>query len=68
MKLYYAKGTCSLAVRIALHEMNIPAEFEAVNLKTKQTETGKDYLTINTKGSVPALLDGQEFITENAVI
>jgi hypothetical protein len=30
MKLYYFKGTCSLAVRIALHEMNIPCEFEAV--------------------------------------
>jgi glutathione S-transferase len=68
MKLYYSKGACSLAVRIALHEMNIPCEFEAVNLKTKQTESGEDYLKINPKGAVPTLLDGKEVITENAVI
>src|SRR5688572_16955287 len=69
MKLYYAKGACSLAVRITLHEMNIPCAFEAVNLKTKQTETGMDYLNINTKGAVPAqLVNTHELLTENAVI
>jgi glutathione S-transferase len=69
MKLYYSKGACSLAVRIALYEMEIPCEFEAVNLKTKQTEKDVNFLTINPKGSVPALLlDNQEVLTENAVI
>ncbi|CCD30168.1 Glutathione S-transferase [Candidatus Glomeribacter gigasporarum BEG34] len=69
MKLYYSKGACSLAVRILLHEIGVRCEFESVNLKTKQTETGQDFLTINPKGSVPALLlDNQEVLTENAVI
>ena len=69
MKLYYSKGACSLAVRILIHELGLTSEFEVVNLKTKQTETGKNYLTINPKGSVPALLlDNNEVLTENAVI
>ena len=69
MKLYYASSVCSLAVRIVLHELNIPCVYESVDLKTKQTETGVDYLTVNPKGSVPALmLDNDEVLTENAVI
>ncbi len=69
MKLYYSKGACSLAVRIILHEIGAACEFESVNLKTKQTETGQNFQDINPKGSVPALvLDNQEVLTENAVI
>lgn len=69
MKLYYSKGSCSLAVRILIHELNIDCEFEAVNLKTKQTESGKDFKSINPKGSVPTLeLDNKEIITENPAI
>jgi glutathione S-transferase len=69
MKLYYSKGACSLAVRITIHELGVPCEFEAVNLQTKQTETGADYLKINPKGSVPALsLDNKELLTENAAL
>lgn len=69
MKLYYSKGACSLAIRIALHEMNIPCTFESVDLATKKTETGLDFLTINSKGSVPVLqLDSGERLTEGAVI
>lgn len=69
MKLYYASSVCSLAVRIILHELGISFKHESVNLKTKQTETGEDYLKINPKGSVPALLlDNHEILTENAII
>lgn len=69
MKLYYASSVCSLAVRIILHELGISCDYEAVNLKTKQTETGTDYLAINSKGSVPALLlSDNQLLTENAVI
>ena len=38
MKLYYSNGACSLTVRITLHEMGIPCEYEAVNLKTVSEE------------------------------
>src|SRR5690349_3300917 len=69
MKLYYSKGACSLAVRIALHELGIPCEFEAVDLKAKKTEKGADFFKINPKGAVPTLvLDDHTVLTENAVI
>lgn len=69
MKLYYSPGACSLAVRITLHEIGIPCEFEAVNLQNKITASEKDYFKINPKGAVPALqLDNQQVLTENAVI
>jgi glutathione S-transferase len=69
MKLYYSKGACSLGVRITIHEIGIACDYEAVNLKTKQTEKGADYLKINPKGAVPALqLDDNTILTENAAI
>lgn len=55
MKLYYTRSVCSLAVRIIMLELGLACEYESVNLKTKETETGLDFLTINPKGSVPAL-------------
>lgn len=69
MKLYYSKGACSLAIRITIHELGITSEFEAVNLKMKQTETGKDFRAINPKGAVPVVVtDKQEILTENVAI
>ncbi len=69
MKLYYSKGACSLGVRITLHELDIPCEFESVNFKTKQTESGADFLKINPKGYVPTLVTNKhEILTENMVI
>lgn len=69
MKLYYSKGACSLAIRITIHEIGIKSEFEAVDLKTKQTETGKDFLVINPKGAVPTIItDDQQILTENVAI
>jgi glutathione S-transferase len=69
MKLYYAKGACSLADRIALHEAGLAAAFERVDLKSKRTETGADFLAINPKGYVPALvLDDGEIVTENIAV
>ncbi len=69
MKLYYSKGACSLVVRIIIHELGLACTFEAVNLKTKETETGADFLQINPKGAVPALMiNEKEVLTENTVI
>lgn len=69
MKLYYSKGACSLAVRIIIHEIGLKCEFESVDLKTKKTEKGDDFLQTNPKGAVPTLVtDKNEVLTENAVI
>lgn len=69
MKLYYTPGACSMAVHIALHEANAQFKAEKVDLKSKKTESGKDFGAINEKSSVPYLeLDNNEGISEVAVI
>jgi glutathione S-transferase len=69
MKLFISPGACSLAPHIALRE--IGADFEAVkvDLGTRKTESGEDFLGINPVGKVPALiLDNGQTLTENPAI
>lgn len=69
MKLYFAPGACSLADLIALIEVGAKFEAEAVDIKTKRTASGEDFLVINPKGYVPALvLDDCEILTENVAV
>ena len=69
MKLYFAPGACSLVDHIAMHEAGLPFDRVQVDLKTKRTEDGRDYTTINPKGYVPALeFDDGEVLTENIAI
>ncbi|HKE96401.1 MAG TPA: glutathione S-transferase N-terminal domain-containing protein [Povalibacter sp.] len=69
MKLYYAPGACSLADHIALLEAGVEFELERVDLRGKVTEKGANFLTINPKGYVPALvLDSGEIVTENVAV
>ncbi|MBI4693019.1 MAG: glutathione transferase GstA [Gammaproteobacteria bacterium] len=65
MKLYYCPGTCSQAVHICLREAGLKFEIEKVDIKTKQMESGRDFLTINPHGYVPVLeLDDGTRLTE----
>lgn len=69
MKLFIAPGACSLAPHIVAREAAIPLDTIKVDLGTKRTQDGRDYLGVNPKGSVPALaLDNGETLTEAAVV
>lgn len=69
MKLFYAPEACSLAPHIVLHELALPFELVRVNNATKQTSEGEDFLTINPKGYVAALMLAQgEVLTEGTAI
>jgi glutathione S-transferase len=59
MKLFYSPGASSLAVHIALREIERPFDLERVDLRSHRTASGADYNQISPKGYVPALrLDG----------
>lgn len=68
MKLYYSPGACSQAAHILLHETGLPHDSEAVDIRAKRTASGGDYFAINPKGAVPALVIGDEVLTENGAV
>jgi glutathione S-transferase len=69
MRLFYSPAACSLAPHIVAREAGIPITLVKVNLKTKLTETGEDFRSINPKGAIPTLvLDDGTVLTEGAVI
>lgn len=69
MKLFYKAGACSLASHITLVESGLPFDIEAVDLQTKLTASGADFLQINAKGYIPALqLNSGEVLTEGPAI
>lgn len=68
MKLYFSPGACSMAPHIVMQELGMAYELERVNVREKTIASGS-YLTINSKGQVPALkLDSNEILTEGTVI
>ncbi len=67
MKLYYAPGACSLAPHIALEEVGARYELSRVDLAANQ-QNSAEYLRINPKARVPALVDGDWVLTEAPAI
>lgn len=70
MKLFYTPGACSLTPHIVLRETGLDFTLVRVDLKTKMTEQGEDYLHINPKGQVPGLLlrDGAMLAEGTAIV
>jgi glutathione S-transferase len=67
MKLYYAAHTCALASHIALEESS--ADYTAVRIDFRSNDQRKpDYLAINPKGRVPALVTERGVLTETPAI
>jgi glutathione S-transferase len=67
LKLFYARGTCALAVNIALEEAG--AAYETVRLDFRSDDQRKpEYLAINAKGRVPSLLTERGVLTETPAI
>ncbi|MEW9919848.1 glutathione S-transferase family protein [Marimonas sp. MJW-29] len=68
MKLYFATGTISIAVAIALHEAGIAYDPVKVDFASAE-QTKAPYLEINPKGRVPALvLVNGSILTETGAI
>jgi glutathione S-transferase len=67
LSLYYAPNTCALASHIALEEAG--ADYEPVFVDFAGGEQRKpDYLAINPKGRVPALVTERGILTETPAI
>lgn len=69
MILYYTPGTCALAPHIALYRTGATFSIERVDLRTRQTDQGRDFRSVNPSGKVPVLrLDSGELLTETIAI
>jgi glutathione S-transferase len=66
-KLYYAPGTCALASHIALEEVGADYRAERLDFKNNQ-QNSPEYLAINPKGRVPALVTDHGVLTETPAI
>ncbi|MFT6675041.1 MAG: glutathione S-transferase [Sulfitobacter sp.] len=68
LKLYYATGTISIAVALGLQEAGLPYQAIKVDFASAE-QTKPDYLAINPKGRVPALvLENGTILTETGAL
>lgn len=67
LKFFYSPGSCALASHIAL--IDAGAAFEAMRIDfTKKQQQSAEYLAVNPKGRVPALVTERGVITETPAI
>ena len=67
LKLYYAPGACSTASHIGLEESGAKFDSEALSFAKNEQKT-PEYLKINPRGRVPALVIDEGTIVENTAI
>ena len=66
-RLFYAPGTCALATHIALEEAGAPYEAVLVDFRS-QSQRSPEYLAVNPKGRVPALVTESGTLTETPAL
>ena len=67
LKLYYAPGACSTASHIGLEESGAKFDSQALAFAKNEQKT-PEYLKINPRGRVPALVIDEGTIVENTAI
>jgi glutathione S-transferase len=67
LTLFYATNTCALASHIALEEAGADYETRWIDFAAAE-QTKPEYLKINPKGRVPALMTGRGVLTETPAI
>jgi glutathione S-transferase len=67
MILYYAPNTCALASHIALERSGAEYEGRRIDFGSEQQRSA-DYLALNPKGRVPALVTDRGILTETPAI
>ncbi|QCO55874.1 glutathione S-transferase family protein [Pseudorhodobacter turbinis] len=67
MKLYYADTTVAIALIIALKEAKLPCDLVRVDFAAGE-QTRPEFLAINPKGRVPALVTKQGILTETGAL
>src|SRR3981081_3695266 len=55
LTLYFAPGSSSMAVHIALHEIDVPFERKPMSFENNDMRS-PDYLKLNPEGTVPTLV------------
>ena len=67
LTFYYAPGTCALASHLALEYAGAPYEAKRLDFKQSQ-QRSPEYLRVNPKGRVPALVTGRGVLTETPAL
>lgn len=67
LTLYHAPGTCALAVHVALEEAGAKYQARRVDLKNNE-QRSPEYLAVNPKGRVPALMTEHGVLTETPAL
>jgi glutathione S-transferase len=67
LKLYYSPGSCALASHLALEEAGATYEVSKIDFSQNQQRT-PEYLKVNPKGRVPALITDKGILTETPAI
>jgi glutathione S-transferase len=65
--LYYAPNTCALASHIALKDAGAPYKLQRVDFGSTQQQS-PDYVAINPKARVPAMVTSRGILTETPAI